>query len=418
MRIGINTLFENPMTGTGGLTYLRNLIPALSRLDSENEYVLFVSPMNRKLFQGLGPNFSLVECPFSKERRVATVLFEHSRLPFLIRRHRIDVFHSPGNIAPICVPCASVVTVHTMHHYVVPDMMARSSRIYRKTFLPLTTKRADCIIAISDWVRDFLVTRLQAQPEKVIRVYEGVELPSHVRDGREESVFAERYILFVSALWPYKNAHNLIQAMSILRRKHGDSHNLVIVGSGWSSYREKLECLTDEVGLSGSIRFAGRVSDVFAYYRRAVLFAYPSLHEEFGLPLLEAMACGTPVVAAKRGSLPEVAGDAALLVDPEQPEEIATAIHRVLSDRILRQDLIRRGVRRAAGFTWEKTAEGTLVAYRYGLDRWRARSCHRATSRTDAEVGPVEANVPRMGHLSKHDCGDGGDCSSYGSGGR
>lgn len=394
MRIGINTLFENPAIGTGGLTYLCNLLPALSRMDQKNEYILFVSPLNRKMFEGLGPNFSLVECPFSKERRVATVLFEHSRLPFLIRRHKINVFHSPGNIAPIYVSCASVVTVHTMHHYMVPDMMARSSRVYRKVFLPLTTRRADAIIAISDWVRDFLADRLQVNPEKITRVYEGVRVASQNGDDEVECGVPEPFILFVSALWPYKNAHNLIRAMAVLREKYGHSHTLVIVGSGWASYRRELESLTQEVGLSGAVKFAGRVRDVFPYYRKAEVLAYPSFHEEFGLPLLEAMACGTPVVAASRGSLPEVAGDAALLVDPKQPAEIAFALHRVLSDRNLRQDMIQRGLRRVADFTWEKTANGTLEAYDLGYEHWGARGYHSSVRRSAQRLGPASITQP------------------------
>src|SRR5690348_13021934 len=281
MRIGINTLFENPKTGTGGLTYIRNLVSALAQIDRNNEYSIFVSPLNRELFPVESPNFSFVLCPYSKERRLRTIVFEHARFPSLIRKHRIDVWHSPGNIAPIYVPCASVVTVHTMHHYVLPAMMAQSSRIYRRALLPATTRRADAIIAISDWVRNFLVERLRVSPDKILRVYEGVELPSATTPPERPVPPLGPFILFVSALWPYKNAHSLIQAFSILKKAYRIPHNLLIVGQGWASYRQELECLSKNLGLTDTVRFEGRVSNVFDYYRSADLFVYPSLHEEF-----------------------------------------------------------------------------------------------------------------------------------------
>lgn len=374
MRIGINTLFENPKTGTGGLTYIRNLILALAKIDHQNEYSIFVSPLNRELFPIESPNFSFVFCPYSKERRLGTIVFEHTRFPSLIRKHRIDVWHSPGNIAPIYVPCASVVTIHSMHHYVLPAMMAQSSRIYRRALLPATTRRADAIIAISDWVRNFLVERLRVSPDKILRIYEGVELPNTTAVPERLNSPAGPFILFVSALWPYKNAHNLIQAFSVLKKIHGIPHNLLIVGQGWTSYRHELECLAKRLGLTETVRFEGRVSNVFDYYRSADVLVYPSLHEEFGLPLLEAMACGTPVVASDRGSLPEVAGDAALLTDPEDPQAIAHGIKRMLSDANLRQELVRKGKLRAARFTWERTAKETLEAYGQGYDRRHMRT--------------------------------------------
>lgn len=371
MRIGINTLFENPNSGTGGLTYIRNLVNGLCQVDGSHEYVLFTSPLNRHLFETPAPNFSCVLCPCSKEKRLQTILFEHCRLPFLARKHRIDVFHSPGNIAPVWLPTASVVTLHSIHHYVVPKMMARSSRLYRRALMPRTVRRADLIITISDFVRRNLAHLLRVPEERMVTVYEGVE-ESFANRVVPAPNLPSKFLLWVSALWPYKNAEPLLRAFALLKSTDRIEHKLVIVGGGWESYRRKLAQLAHDLRVDDDVVFAGRVPDVRPYYSAADVFVYPSLHEEFGLPLLEAMAAGVPVIASDRGSLPEIAGDAALITDAKDPARIAHAIRSVLCDESLRHRLVTRGRERAGDFTWKKTAKGTLAAYCEAFSRWKA----------------------------------------------
>jgi glycosyltransferase involved in cell wall biosynthesis len=149
-------------------------------------------------------------------------------------------------------------------------------------------------------------------------------------------------------------------------------HKLIFVGGGWASYRGTLEQLALRLGISDEVQFAGHVPDVRPYYAAADLFICPSLHEEFGLPMLEAMAAGVPVIASDRGSLPEVAGDAAIIVNPEDPVLLARTIRKILRDQPLRRGLIDRGRRRAGYFTWEKTARGTLEAYIEAFSRWKS----------------------------------------------
>lgn len=372
MRVGINTLFENPKTGTGGVTYIRNLVRGLSAVDGDHEYVLFTSPHNEHLFDGLGPNFSYVPCPFSKEKRLATILFEHSRLPFLARKHRLDIFHSPANIAPLWMPAASVVTLHTIHHYVVPRMIARTSLVYRRALMPHTVRRADVIITISDFVRTSLKSLLNVPDERMVTVYEGVEPGFGVRSPVAQSIkLPPKFLLWVSALWPYKNGETLLRAFRILKTNDPIEHKIIIVGGGWSSYRRQLERLARELQIAGDVIFAGHVPDVRPYYVAADLFIYPSLHEEFGLPMLEAMAAAVPVIASDRGSLPEIAGGAALTVDAKDPVLLAQTIREALRNDVLRRDLIERGRKRAASFSWEKTARGTLEAYSEAYSRWK-----------------------------------------------
>jgi glycosyltransferase involved in cell wall biosynthesis len=371
MRIGINTLFENPITGTGGVTYIRNLVRGLSDVDGDHEYVLFTSPRNQHLFEGLGPNFSFVRCPFSKEKRLATILFEHSRLPFMARKHRLDLFHSPANISPLWMPAASVVTLHTLHHYAVPKMIAPTSLLYRRAMMPGTVRRADLIITISDFVRTKLKSLFNVPEERMVTVYEGVEQSfAHRPSGSHQ--LPSKFLLWVSALWPYKNGQQLLQAFRLLKCKDPIEHKLVIVGGGWTSYRRELEQLARKLEISDEVLFAGHVPDVRPYYSAADVFIYPSLHEEFGLPMLEAMAAGIPVIASNRGSLPEIAGNAAVIVNAEDPVPLEQAVRMILRDDTLRRDLVERGRKRAARFTWEKTARGTLEAYREGFSRWKS----------------------------------------------
>lgn len=379
MRIGINTLFEDPRVGTGGITYIRNLVGALSRVDRENKYVLFVSPLGRGLFPVPSSNFCFVDCPFSKERRFAAIAFEHLALPLLIRKHRIEVFHSPGNIAPIWLPCASVVTVHTLHHYLLPQMIARSSRIYRRALMPRSVSRADVIIAVSNYLRSKLIELLDVEAEKIDTIYEAVD-ESFSKNSKPPSPWAgtlpEKYILFVSALWPYKNVHTVLKALGLLNKNYSGVFPLVVAGSGWDSYRAQLTALAREEGLEGSVIFLGHVPNdwIGSLYARASLLVYPSLEEYFGFPLLEAMTAGTPVVASNRSSIPEVIGDAGILIDPENPREIAAAIWSVMHDASLRGELIERGLRRAREFTWEGTAVKTVKAYELAHQRWLALS--------------------------------------------
>jgi glycosyltransferase involved in cell wall biosynthesis len=260
------------------------------------------------------------------------------------------------------VPAASVVTVHTIHHYVVPKMIARSSLAYRRALMPRTLRRAERIITISDFVRHSVHRLLGIPCDRMVTVYHGVQDSSGNGHLPHDPQLPSKYILFVSALWPYKNAVRLVEAFALLKREQIE-HKLVMVGGGWESCRREVESVAREKGVREEIILTGRVPDVWNYYRHADVFVYPSLHEEFGMPVLEAMLAGVPVVTSNRGSLPEIAGGAAVITDVEHPSEIAGALKRVLSDRALRTELVARGRTRAANFTWEKTARQTVQAY-------------------------------------------------------
>ena len=193
------------------------------------------------------------------------------------------------------------------------------------------------------------------------------------------------YLLFVSSLWPYKNAHGLIEAYSMLLSRYQIPQSLVIVGGlTTGNYQLKLANRVKDLGIENRVQFLGHVvnrSEVRDLYVGADVFVYPSYLETFGLTVVESMACGTPVVASDRGSLPEVAGDAACLVDPDDHSAMTEAIWAILSDKSKRADYVSRGVRRAQQYTWERTASETLKAYELAV-RLRARRSAAIDERT------------------------------------
>jgi glycosyltransferase involved in cell wall biosynthesis len=374
MRVGIDTLFEDPAVGTGGVTYIHNLVHRLAEID-ENEYVLYVSPQNRGLFDIDRPNVRHVLCPWSKERRLSTIAYEQTVLPFLARRDRLDVFHAPGNIAPAWLPCASVLTVHTLHHWLHPEMLPLDRRVFRRALMPRSARRAEAVIAVSDYVKHELERIVGLPSDKVVTVYLGApeDAPATSEDLAVD--VPDGSILFVSALWPYKNAEVVIRALARLRERHVDGRPVVIAGTGSVQYESDLRELARRSGVADAVHFVGHVPQarIGAVYARAAVVVYPSLEEYFGLPALEAMAAGVPLIASDRSSIPEVVGDAGVLVPATDADAVADAIARVLGDEAFREDLVARGRERVRRFTWERAARATADVYRTAYDRRAAR---------------------------------------------
>lgn len=383
MRVGIDTLFETPGKGTGGITYLVSFIEALAKCDQENDYFLFVSPKNRELFNINQGNFNYVMCPFSNERRFLRVLTQHTIIPTRSRRLKLDVLNSPGNVAPLVIPCSLVLTIKTMHHYRTPEQIDWKSRLYRKAFVGLSARKATLIIANSQSTKSDICNFLNVPESKVVIVPEAVNqdqfrpLPKEkVRPTLTEYKVNSPYILFVSALWPYKNAHTLIDAFKLLIDHHSIPHDLIIIGSSFGDttlYKSKLDGKVEKLGIQNRVIFLGHVKHEYinCFYSGADLFVYPSYYETFGLTLLEAMASGTPVVASNRAAIPEIVGDTGILVDPDDPKAVAEAIYEVLSNESKKKKLITRGLERAKEFTWEKTARKTVSVYKKALEIWR-----------------------------------------------
>jgi glycosyltransferase involved in cell wall biosynthesis len=289
---------------------------------------------------------------------------------------RGDIFHATEHLLPPMRTQKSVFTIHDLIFRFFPEYHLPLNRWYLSLMLPRFMRRADAIIAVSENTRRD-VSRLMGIPsEKIQVIYEGVHPCFHpIRDADEIARVCEKYrvpekfILYLSTIEPRKNVVGLVQAFHALLAQDATTPDLVIAGrKGWL-YQPVFQHVHD-LGLESRVHFTDWIEEVDAptLISAAEMFVYPSLYEGFGLPPLEAMACGTPLICSNAASLPEVVGDAALLVNPKSVNEISAAMSRVLSDAALRDEMRAKGIARAAQFTWERAARETLAVYHQVTD--------------------------------------------------
>ena len=356
VRIGIDA---RKIRDFGVGTYVRNLVRYLTRLDHENEYVLFCRPEDCSLSEPLGENFRAVA-----ESAPSYSLSEQFRIPFSLRRERIDLFHAPHYVLPLLTPCRSVVTIHDCIPLMFPQYLPnRLAYGYARASFWIATHRSSRILTVSEASKRDILRFFQIPSDKVTVIHNAIDerfgvVPTEeeVVQVRERYQLSTRFVLYAGNVKPHKNLERLIDAFFILRQEGFGDLKLLIIGSEISKYAT-LRRAVHRYHLHQHVRFLGFVpSETLAVlYRLADAFAFPSVYEGFGLPPLEAMASGTPVLTSNVSSLPEVVGDAAVLVNPYEPRAIADGLRQLLTDMALRQDLHRRGVARAHQFSWERS---------------------------------------------------------------
>ena len=380
MRVAINLLTEDPKNPSGAhWSWTRTLSEMAKLLGSDEELYLLVSPASRQHFQGYGSNVHYITYPWSNERRTLRTLSEHLYSPLRLPLSRIDILDTP--IAPVANPAwALVIHMRTMHAFTEPDSLQPLARLYRRMNYPRSTRLADAIIINSESLRAELERYLDVDKRKLRLIYEAVDHDLFKPGDREEARrhvvtygVTEPFVLFVSSLWPYKNCDGLLRAWA-LASNDLKGRQLSIVGPQRDvKYTALLHNLAADLGIKNQVVFVGGVplEETVHFYRAADVFVYPSFNETFGLPILEAMACGCPVVTSNVSSMPEIAGEAALLVDPYSPEAIARAMLEAQGPQA--EHLRQRGLGRARQFTWERTAAETLNVYRDIAQRRRHR---------------------------------------------
>ena len=377
LRIGID--YTAAVRQGGGIgRYTRNLIRAISQCDSRNQYVLLVAG-GWGAGDGLGiwpDNFQVRQLPLSD--RWMNLLWQRLRLPVPVQwfSGSIHLYHSPDFVLPPTGRTPAVLTVHDLSFLRVPQFFVAGFRDYLEMAVSRAVIRAAHVLADSESTRRDLVELMAVDRHKVTVVYPGVEARFRpVQDQTPlESVRAryglpQRFILGLSTLQPRKNFSGLITAFARLvagqQEIFGEADlGLVIAGGqGWM-YDETLASV-ERLGLQGRVHFPGFVADedLPALYTLASVFAFPSWYEGFGLPVLEAMACGTPVVTADNSSLPEVAGEAALMVGAGDPDGLCRALGQALSDEALRERMVAAGTKQAQRFSWRVAAKKVLQAY-------------------------------------------------------
>ncbi len=305
------------------------------------------------------------------------MLVEHLLYAREVGRARVDVFHGiDHNLTPF-LPCPSLVTVHDLILLVLRGPYLGPTAWAWMRFHRAAARRARCVVAVSRNTALDVERIWKIPPERIAVVPEGVT-PAYapVRDGERLRETLRRYgidspyFLYLGGFDPRKNLHNMLLAFKRFLLAHGASHRMVLAGDrrGFETY---LDGLTEELGLEGMVTFTGFVpeDDLPALYSGAAAFLCVSLYEGFGLPLLEAMACGTPVLASRTSSLPEVVEGAGLLVDPRSPDEIAEGMLKLVEDTGYGEELAERGRERAASFTWDRAALAVLALYRRAAGR-------------------------------------------------
>lgn len=365
MKVGIDA-HSVGMGAGGNETHYENLIRWLPRVDPHHQYLFYFSHLDRARIAPYeaGARVRGVALPWRNSAlRVALAL------PHAIRRDRLDVFHAQY-VLPPATRCRALVTIADLAYEHYPEHFPPLQRLRCKLLIPAAARQADHILTVSEFSKRDISVRYGISPDKITVTYHGADkifVPQDREQAREaiqrKYGLAGRFLLYVGRVQARKNLERAVEALARLRER-GSPQRLVIVGKK-DFGAERLMAKVTQLSLENDVVFTGYVptDDLPHFYGAADAFLFPSLFEGFGLPVVEAMACGVPVITSRGSSLEEVAGDAALLVDPLSVGEIEAAIERMVSDATLRADLSAKGLARSAQFSYESAARIVVGVY-------------------------------------------------------
>ena len=353
---------KNPGIGR----YMQCLVEAVLARETSHEFLLILPPDAQEMISVNGHRATKFPCGLKYYS-----VREQVELPRILRANKIDLLHSPHFMVPLRRSCASVVTIHDVIYLACKeDLPSRAGRLYYRGMMATSVRLADRIITVSEFSRSDIVRRLHVDPRKIEVIHSGISPAfqratdfSRLAEVRRKFAIDKEFILYAGIYKPRKNHAGLLVAFSHLMA-NGLCAKLVIAGP-MNEGEAELKKLACELEISESVIFTGRVDDLdlCALYSGARVYACPSLYEGFGFTVLEAMACGAPVVCSRETSLPEVAGDAALYADSRDPQEFAQALSRVFNDEKLRTELVERGYKNCARFSWNQAAAKTIDVY-------------------------------------------------------
>ncbi len=348
-------------------TYVRNLLHQLGRIDPDTEYVVLCQPEDREIIAKFGGNVR----PIVEPARPYSVA-EQFRVPLALRREKVDLFHATHYVLPPLTRRRAIVTIHDCIHLMFPQYLPnRLAHGYAKAFFWSATQQAERILTVSEASKRDILRLCDVPPERVAVIYNAIDERFRVTPNEEQvALVRERYqldddfVLYVGNIKPHKNVERLIDAFAQVRQAGLDHLKLLVIGDAITRYAT-LRRAVHRGKLHKHVRFLGFVptETLAILYRLASVFVFPSLYEGFGLPPLEAMACGTPVVTSNISSLPEIAGDAAILIDPHDSTSIANGIAQAITDTALREKLRARGLERAQMYSWERSVTRVREIY-------------------------------------------------------
>jgi len=372
MKIAINTLGPSKIKAGIG-NYVVNLVKELSKIDKSNNYLIIANKDNADFFDLNNKNFETFIAPKYTTIKLLRLLWEQLKLPFILKKNNVDLLHSPGFVAPLIKTTKSVVTIHDMTFFSHAKYHTIFKQIYFGKMIPLSARNTDAIIADSNNTKEEIGKYLDIPGNKITTVYLGAGKEfKPIRKTTAQKILLDKYgihhkfVLFVGMIEPRKNLARLVEAFKNAKDRNT---KLVIVGKkGW--HTKELSNTIKKVELQNDVIFTGYVpdEDLIMFYNATEFFIYPSLYEGFGIPVIEAMACGCPVITSNISSMKEISGDSAILVEPQNVENITTAIKKLLKNKSLRKELSKSGIERAKFFTWKITAEKTLDVYNKVLD--------------------------------------------------
>jgi glycosyltransferase involved in cell wall biosynthesis len=348
--------------------HIEQVLRHLALIDRRNNYTVYTTRGLDNRALGLPRNFAVHPSLLPTINPRIRIPWEQFLAPLLLRNSKASLYHGMLNVVPFACPVPSVVTVHDLAFIRFPNTFRAYNRTYLDFATRLSVKRASHILTVSEYIKHEVVHLLGVPAERVTVTYNAAREHFRIPDGqvlahfRQQKGLPERFVLYVGTLEPRKNLTTLLEAYVTVAREQNVP---LIVGGGKGWLYGPIFAQLERLGLREQVRFVGYIEEeeLPLWYAAATAFAFPSIYEGFGMPPLEAMACGTPVVAAKSASLPEVVGDAGLLVEPHDSTALADAIVRLLAEPELRSELRERGLRRSQTFTWQEAAERTLEVY-------------------------------------------------------
>jgi glycosyltransferase involved in cell wall biosynthesis len=360
MHIGINGLCFLPKQ-VGPCTYVHNVIKELARLQTGHRFTVFLPSAARPFFPA-APSIRYVFLP--APNLIVRIAVEQLLLPLIVLALGCRIVHSMSNVVPLLLGRRNILTVHDIYFKHDPRRFKFWKRTYLQFLVPLSVKASRLIISVSKTTANDLMHFYRTPAEKIVVIYEGyksitADASAKVADVKQRHGLTDPYFLFVGTIEPGKNLKNLISGF----KPFADRFQLMIAGKWWVRYKELFQH-AEELGLKGRVIFAGYVpdSDLAVLYKNAVALCMPSFHEGFGLPIVEAMSQGCPVVCSNTSCMPEVAGDAALYFDPHNVKQIEAALARVQVPAV-RAELIRRAPENLKQFTWPQCAGQTHQVY-------------------------------------------------------